>query len=65
MPKFKITVTDDAGHMLYDEWIEARGPMEACAKAISDAGTADVAESVEQLEPNRLTSGNDNLPIGD
>ena len=65
MPKFKVAVTDDAGHMLYDEWIEAPGPMEACAKAVSDAGTADVAESEEQMEPMRLTTGNDGFPIGD
>ena len=51
MPKFKIAVTDDAGHMLYDEWIEAAGPMEACAKAVSDAGTADVAESEKDADP--------------
>ena len=65
MPKFQVTVTDDAGHKLYDESIEASGPMQACAKAVADAGTADVAESEEQLEPMRLTTGNDNLPIGD
>ncbi len=23
MPKFKVMVTDDQGHTLYDEWIEA------------------------------------------
>ncbi|MGI3899786.1 MAG: hypothetical protein ACRYGP_17640 [Janthinobacterium lividum] len=45
MPKFKITVTDDDGQLLYDEWIDASGPPEACRKAIVDAGTADVAES--------------------
>ena len=43
MPKFKITVRDDAGHKLDDEWIEAAGPVAACAKAIEDAWTADVA----------------------
>ncbi len=63
MPKFEVSVTDDTGHMLYDERIKAKAPMEACAKAVSDAGTADVAESEEQLEPMRLTGGNDNLPF--
>ena len=51
MPKFKISVTDDTGHMLYDEWIEAAGPMAACAKAIEDAWTADVAEGEEDADP--------------
>lgn len=49
MPKFQVTVADEAGHKLYDETIEASGPMEACAKAVADAGTADVAESEEQM----------------
>ena len=65
MPKFKVAVTDVQGHTLYDEWIEAVGPMQACTKAVADAGTADVTESEEQLEPMRLTTGNDDLPIGD
>ena len=65
MPKFKVAVSDEQGHTLYDVWIEAAGPMEACTKAVADAGTADVAGSGEQLEPTRLTTGNDNLPIGD
>jgi hypothetical protein len=65
MPKFKVSVTDDQGHMLYNEWIEAAGPMEACKKAVADAGTADVAESEEQPMAMRLTTGNDGLPIGD
>ncbi len=56
MPKFKIAVTDDQGHTLYDEWIEAEGPMEACRKAIMDAGTAEVAESEEQSDPVMLLS---------
>ena len=64
MPKFKITVADDQGHMLYDEWIEASGPMQACAKAMADASTADVADSDEPLEPMRLTTDNDGFPIG-
>lgn len=50
MPKFQVTVADEAGHKLYDETIEAPGPMEACAKAVADAGTADVAETEEQLD---------------
>ena len=50
MPKFKVTVADEAGNKLYDETIEAPGPMEACAKAVADAKTADVAESEEQLD---------------
>lgn len=50
MPKFQVTVTDEAGHRLYDESIEAVGPMEACAKAVADAGTADVAETEEQMD---------------
>ena len=45
MSKVKVTVTDDRGHTLYDEWIEAAGPKEACGLAIADAGTSDVAES--------------------
>lgn len=64
MPKFKVTVADEAGHRLYDETIEAPGPLEACAKAAADARTADVAESEENLGPMRLTTGDD-LPIGD
>ena len=54
MPQFRITVTDDQGQTLYDEWIEAAGPKEACAKALADAGTADVAESEEQAGPVML-----------
>ena len=50
MPKFQVTVTDEAGHRLYDESIEAAGPMEACAKAVADARTADVAETEEQMD---------------
>ena len=65
MPKFKVSVTDDQGHMLYDECIEGVGPMQACAKAIEDAGMADVAESEAHLKPMRLTTGNDDLPIDD
>jgi hypothetical protein len=65
MPKFKVSVTDDQGHSLYDEWIEAAGPMEACTKAVSDAQTADVADSEEQLETMRLDTANDGFPIGD
>ena len=45
MPKFKVMVADEQGHTLYDEWIEAADPKEACAKATVDAGTVDVAES--------------------
>lgn len=51
MPTFRVTVADAAGHKLYDETIEAAGPMEACAKAVADAQTADVAEEEEPLEP--------------
>ncbi|MGI3903096.1 MAG: hypothetical protein ACRYGP_30390 [Janthinobacterium lividum] len=51
MPKFKVMVADDQGHTLYDEWIEAAGPKEACAIAVADAGTADVAETEEQTDP--------------
>ena len=50
MPKFKVTVSDDAGSCLYDEWIDAVGPMEACTKAVADAKTADVAESEEPMD---------------
>ena len=50
MPKFQVTVADEAGHKLYDESIEATGPMEACAKAVADAKTADVAESEEPMD---------------
>ena len=50
MPKFQVTVSDEAGHKLYDESIEAIGPMEACAKAVADAKTADVAETEEQMD---------------
>ena len=50
MPKFQVTVADEAGHKLYDESIEAVGPMEACAKAVADAQTADVAEAEEQID---------------
>ena len=50
MPKFQVTIADEAGHKLYDETIEAPGPMEACAKAAADAKTADVAESEEQMD---------------
>ena len=51
MPKFNVMVADDQGHTLYDEWIEASGPKEACAIAIADAGTADVAKTEEQSDP--------------
>ncbi len=51
MPKFQVTVADEAGHKLYDETIEASGPMEACAKAVADAQTANVADTEEQMEP--------------
>ena len=50
MPKFQVTVADEAGHKLYDETIEAPGPMAACAKAVEDAATADVAESEEPMD---------------
>ncbi len=55
MPKFKVMVADDQGHTLYDEWIEAAGPKDACGKAIADAGTAEVAESEEQSDPVMLS----------
>ena len=48
MPKFKVMVADETGQTLYDEWIEALGPMEACGQAIADAKTAEVAETEEQ-----------------
>ncbi len=54
MPKFKVMVADDQGHTLYDEWIEATGPMEACGQAIADAKTAEVAETEEQADPVML-----------
>ena len=54
MPKFKVMVADDQGHTLYDKWIEAAGPKEACAIAIADAGTADAAEAEEQSDPVML-----------
>ncbi len=54
MPKFKVMMADDQGRTLYDEWIEAAGPREACAIAIADAGTADVAETEEQSDPAML-----------
>ncbi len=54
MPKFQVTVTDEAGHKLYEETIEASGPIEACAKAVADAKTADVAETEEQMDPAML-----------
>ncbi|MGI3902467.1 MAG: hypothetical protein ACRYGP_16935 [Janthinobacterium lividum] len=57
MPKFNVKVADDQGHTLYDEWIEAAEPREACAIAVSDAGTADVAESEEQADPVMLLNG--------
>ena len=50
MPKFQVTVADEAGHKLYDESIEASGPLEACAKAVADAETANVAEAEEQMD---------------
>ena len=49
MPKFKVKVADDQGLMLYDEWMEAAQPKEACGKAMADAGTADVAKTGEQM----------------
>ena len=39
MPKFKVTVADDAGHKLYDETIEAVGPREACGIAARESAT--------------------------
>ena len=51
MPKFQVTVADEAGHKLYDETIEASGPLEACAKAVADAQTAtNVADTEEQMD---------------
>lgn len=50
MPKFQVTIADEAGHKLYDKTIEAVSPMEACAKAVADAKTADVAESEEPMD---------------
>lgn len=50
MPKFQVTVADEAGRKLYNESIEAVGPMEACAKAVADAKTSDIAETEEQMD---------------
>ena len=65
MPKFKFAVTDEQGHVLYDEWIEAAGLIEACSKAAADAATVDDAETEGQLEPMRLITGSDGFPVGD
>ena len=64
MPKFKITVADDQGHLLYDEWIAALGPMDACAKAIVDSQTADVADSEEGAEPIMFPARASGTPTG-
>ncbi|MGI3901221.1 MAG: hypothetical protein ACRYGP_13945 [Janthinobacterium lividum] len=63
MPKFQVTVADEAGHKLYDERIEAVGPMEACAKAVEDAATATVAESAEHLDPVMPLGNGSRRPI--
>ncbi|RYB07110.1 hypothetical protein [Lichenibacterium ramalinae] len=54
MPKFHVTVADEAGHKLYDETIEASGPPEACARAAADAETADVAGTGAQMGDDLL-----------
>lgn len=56
MPKFQVTVADEDGRKLHDESIEASGPMEACAKAVADAETADAAERHEQLDGGLVPS---------
>ena len=54
MPKFQVTVADEAGHKLYDESIEASGPLEACAKAVADAQTANVADTADRSSDRGL-----------
>ncbi len=49
---------DEAGHKLYEETIEASGPIEACAKAVADAKTADVAKN------RRADGSRDAIKIG-
>lgn len=44
MPKFKVTVADEAGHKLYDETIEAEGPREACRIAAKESATAEAPD---------------------
>ncbi len=44
MPKFQVTVADEAGHKLYDETIEAEGPREACRIAARESATLDAPD---------------------
>ena len=44
MPKFQVTVADEAGHKLYDEIIEAEGPREACQIAARESATLDAPD---------------------
>ena len=50
MPNFKIMIVDDHGATVYDETVEAAGPMEACAKAAADAKTADTTDPEWRVE---------------
>lgn len=54
MARFKITVADDQGHTVYEETIEAAGPLEACLKAASDAKTASVADPEWRVDGGTL-----------
>ena len=56
MPKFQVTVADEAGHKLYDESIEAADPSEACAKAMADAKTADAPGAAPKV-PDLMDPG--------
>lgn len=40
MARFQVTVSDESGAKVYDETIDAEGPIEACAKAVADARVA-------------------------
>ena len=47
MPKFQVTVADEAGHKLYDETIEAEGPREACRIAARESATLDAPDHLD------------------
>ncbi|WP_237480040.1 hypothetical protein [Lichenibacterium dinghuense] len=46
MPKFKVTVADEAGRKLYDETIEAEGPREACRIAAEESATLEAPDHI-------------------
>ena len=56
MPKFQVTVADEAGHKLYDETIEAEGPREACRIAAKESATLDAPDHLGGAAPSLETA---------